>query len=786
VKKFSIVFMMFLLSLLLVACAEDREPPVIEGVEDEQILQGETFDPMEGVSATDHDGNDITDRIEVDGFVNSQILGEHNLTYTVTDEEGLSTTVNRYITVVFETDEPHEIFNGDFSLGTGGWTFDQPGGTASWSVDDEILSVDIESPGNEWWQLQIYQLIEITEGQTYRIDVIARATENKTLGLGLEDTTAGYAMIPGGTHAIELDSEFDTYSFYFTSDRSIDAAKFVFYLGQMGIHEETAIVDIDTVSVTPVEFDESELTIDVETMTYLLVNDPFDALEGVTASLDGDDVTDLIEVRGVVNTNVANRTPYVVQYVVETADHKTFVNRVVDVELGAAPDRLYNSEFEQGITGWTVDFPEGEGTMSVVDGILEAQLDNLGSAWWHIQLSQNERTIEEGVTYRVSFRAKADDPKVVGLGVENPADDFASLIPTAPEWTLTDEYETYTYEFTAEETITTVKYALFLGMMSADDVPTTVYVDHFMVTTVVETGTSVIQNPDMTEEEGWNFDFPEGEGTMHYEDDTLIAAITDVGDYWWHIQLQQDGIQVEAGTSYLVSITLSSSETRVIGIGLEDANEGFANVAGEDIHFEATPEMQTFYYLFTPDEAYSNLKLALFLGRMNDSPESTVTVEQFDMTVADDQNILENSTFEDESHWEFDFPEGEGTMTVENNQLLAELTDIGDAWWHVQLAQLNASIESGASYLVTFRISSDEPRRIGLGIEDPADGFRDLKGDVPVEWDIDETMRTYSFVFNAEDTIDTAKFALFFGWHTDGDAPSNIVVEDFFVIRLAD
>lgn len=789
-KKFSVLALVFMVLFLIAACqtTEDFDPPVFEGVEDTTIMQGETFDPLDGVTATDYDGNDLTDQIGVDGFVNSSILGEHNVTYSVTDDRDQTTTVNRYITVIFETDEPYQVYNGDFSLGTGGWQFDQPGGTAAWSVEDETLRVDIANPGNEWWQLQIYQLLEIEEDVRYRVDIEARSEEGKSLGIGFEDTTAGYAMIAGGTFAIDLTEDFETYTFYFDSDRSIDAAKFVLYLGQMHADEGESSVEVSNVEITLADLDEGDATIEGADDVVIMLNDPFERLDGVSASVDGDDVTESLIVNGIVNTSVANRTPFVVQYILDLDDVFHVVTRVVDVEIGAAPNRLFNTDFEMGITGWTVDFPgnNAEGSMQVVDGELIVELDDVGTEYWHAQLSQSGRLIEEGKTYELAVRAKAEDPKVIGLGIEDANDGFAPLTETLPEFVLTEEYQTFTYQFTADDDYTNIKYALFFGRIAGSDAPTTVTVDFFSVREVVESGASVIENPYMEDDSGWNFDFPVGEGTMTFEDNTVVADITDPADYWWHIQLQQDGITVDAGVAYLVELRIKSSVERVVGLGLEDADSGFASVIDEPLEYTIGEDYETIYYVFTPQASYDNLKIALFLGSIHDDPASIVTIDVFNMTVADDQNIMENSQFETDDVWVFDFAVGEGTMEVEDNTLVADLTDVGDAWWHIQLTQMDRSIEAGETYLVSFRAASSEARRIGLALEDAGDGFRDLKGEVPVEWDLDDAMTTYTFLWHAEDTIDTAKIGLFFGWHTEGDGPSVIEVKDFFVIQLVD
>ncbi|WP_343904028.1 DUF5011 domain-containing protein, partial [Oerskovia paurometabola] len=77
----------------------DNTPPVLEGVGPVEIPEGANFDPLEGVSATDAEDGDLTDQIEVTGTVDTTTPGEYELTYTVTDSDGATTTAVRTVTV---------------------------------------------------------------------------------------------------------------------------------------------------------------------------------------------------------------------------------------------------------------------------------------------------------------------------------------------------------------------------------------------------------------------------------------------------------------------------------------------------------------------------------------------------------------------------------------------------------------------------------------------------------------------------------------------------------------
>ncbi|MCP8337844.1 DUF5011 domain-containing protein [Clostridioides difficile] len=66
--------------------------PVINGVSTATIKIGDEFKIMEGVTAKDYRGQDLTNFIKVKGFVNRYEKGEYNLTYSVIDFKGQETS----------------------------------------------------------------------------------------------------------------------------------------------------------------------------------------------------------------------------------------------------------------------------------------------------------------------------------------------------------------------------------------------------------------------------------------------------------------------------------------------------------------------------------------------------------------------------------------------------------------------------------------------------------------------------------------------------------------------
>lgn len=92
-KKISFILGLLLVVLLTTQCDKDEDKDttipviVLNGSNPLLVDQGSTFvDP--GAVATDDTDGDITDKIERGGHVDTQILGEYELTYNVKDAAG--------------------------------------------------------------------------------------------------------------------------------------------------------------------------------------------------------------------------------------------------------------------------------------------------------------------------------------------------------------------------------------------------------------------------------------------------------------------------------------------------------------------------------------------------------------------------------------------------------------------------------------------------------------------------------------------------------------------------
>ncbi len=120
---------------------------------DQEISQYTSFDAKKNVVATDYDGTDLSNLIEVEGNVNPNVLGEYELTYKVTNSL-LKTATKTIIVRVKENAKP-EIYASDKTIKINSSFDPMEGVSAKDSEDGDLTSniivkenqVDTSTPG---------------------------------------------------------------------------------------------------------------------------------------------------------------------------------------------------------------------------------------------------------------------------------------------------------------------------------------------------------------------------------------------------------------------------------------------------------------------------------------------------------------------------------------------------------------------------------------------------------------------------------------------------------------
>jgi beta-glucanase (GH16 family) len=141
-------------------------------------------------------------------------------------------------------------------------------------------------------------------------------------------------------------------------------------------------------------------------------------------------------------------------------------------------NRLKNGRFDKGIKYWSAGIAGSMDATILLENdpgsgnnFIKADIQTVGTVPWDAQLSQRGFELENGQEYKVSFSAKADiSGKTISFAVIN-SENFQ--VYAGETYTLSDEWTTYTYEFSMTGTASGMfnfDLAAEIGTYSIDDV----------------------------------------------------------------------------------------------------------------------------------------------------------------------------------------------------------------------------------------------------------------------------------------------------------------------------
>ncbi len=489
------------------------------GLEDTTVVAGNEVDLKKEISVIDSIDGDITDNVVIlndvdheeelkaNGWYNDYIEFEENLTgvYFVYYKIENSTGVIEYRSKKFIVEQGYNVVNGNFALRKSFWTLDAPGGTATWSVNEGEASVSIANSGTEWWAIQLMQTVSLKQGKTYKLSIEAKSPQEKTISFEFEDPTDGYRMLFGGINVQRLTTEYKTYDTYYTADKNYSSAKAVIYMGHMSDTDKLPSSTPDQVVIRRVKIEEVNLNPDVvftvpANLSYALNGftlDPndtsgkpiFDPMAGVSASFNGENITDQIKVVGIVTPNILARTNYLLQYVVTGNNYVSYHTRMITVTMEKQYNwQIINDHFTSWLAGWTVDMnqtnaPGSSANFTQVSDGLSIEMVKKGTANWHMQIEQVGLKFEAGKTYEVEIRVKGmnlgANKKVTFEVAANLGSGFTTYGNAAQTVDLTEEFTTYSFEFTPSVNLNNARIGFQFGNIN---VGTVVILNYFTIT----------------------------------------------------------------------------------------------------------------------------------------------------------------------------------------------------------------------------------------------------------------------------------------------------------------
>lgn len=719
----------------------DTVAPLLFGVSDIVINVGDDFDPRAGISAIDNIDGTITANIVVTGTYDVDIAGIYTLTYTITDAAGNVTTQNRQLVVRVQPTSELFITNGDFSEPLDGtWThWAGEGGASTVAIVNGVLEYDITANGNQWWSSQFSQPnLVVPQGKGFKFSFEAKADTPRAIVVKLENAQ----YVSYFDQAIMLTTEWQTYEVeFFVNVPTITNGKLIFGGGTNASYLDgdsgnaLTKVYLDNISFTEQEGLEDDVppTINGATARILDQNQAFDPLQGITVSdnMDVDLTLDDLVITGTVD--VATPGEYTLTYsLTDASGNNTTVTRTITVLEGLAPSTFVvnNGDFEEdqlepdpqpADVGWGW---HGAASFSVMikDGVAKIDIHTLGTVPFGVQFYQQNRVIEQGRIYKITFDARADIARPIQVALEEGTSRrFDQIVD------LTTEWATYTiYIDHILPGYTNGKFAFFMGLVGSNSVPTTVYLDNVeieRIAEIIDTEAPMLRGiEDYIIRKGINFDPLAGVSIFDNVDKEL--TLTDI--------VVDSNLDVDVVGTYTITYTIEDSAE----------NEG---VYTRTIHVKEAIDM----------------------------PENKFVVINGDFSV--DQSTPYAQPAVDGWGWH-----GAGTFTVNIAEgiMTQVVTSVGIVPHGTQFYQQNRVIDTRATYLLTFDAKVDLARSIRLSLEagTTVNWFEIV--DITTEW------ATYqAYITIPAGGFTNGKFAFFAGL-VEPDSPATTFYLDNITLEL--
>jgi len=171
------------------APAGDNTAPEISGVFDQAVEAGTPFDAFAGVSASDKEDGDLSGKIVItsmpdlsfsNGKVTVEAPGDYELTYSVTDKDGLETKAYATLTVTRQAGEAVVYQDLDFNVGepdAHGWEARiGESAQATGELKQGAFVFDISDPGDGDGAVQLVKPGFALEAGDYRIKIWAKSS----------------------------------------------------------------------------------------------------------------------------------------------------------------------------------------------------------------------------------------------------------------------------------------------------------------------------------------------------------------------------------------------------------------------------------------------------------------------------------------------------------------------------------------------------------------------------------------------------------------------------------
>lgn len=493
-------------------------------------------------------------------------------------------------------------------------------------------------------------------------------------------------------------------------------------------------------TTTGVQDTEAPVISGVDDITIYL-NTDFDPMEGVSAidNVDGD-ITDQITVTGIVDTTKTG-TNFLKYSVTDQAGNKKEETRYVYVEVDPnliGDEIIQNGDFSLGNAVWGFSLFEGAaGSFTVVDEVGVVTVD--APSWNPAapRLESNIIEFENGVTYEITFDAKADAVRSINVQVGqllSGAPWFVDYKPSQPQiFDLSTDWQTFSFKFTMNaatgEGQLLFENGTVNGGVGTANLATVIYYDNVSIvesTPDPDTAAPIISGAtDLVLETGAVYDPLEGVTVFDVVDGNIVL---DSSNYVSDVDTSTPG-------EYTVTYTVSDVAGNIATLTI--------NVTVVSLVFDNTDDIT--------DGTF----------------ETTTTI------VPEVQDTEENgyADITDPEIWYYYVADWDGaaaTFSVIGEAAVIEVTAVGGDDWSVMLKQKGIELVTGETYKLTFTASSTVARDIIAKVSD----------NHAQTFSLTESAATYSFIFTYEGEYKDMERVMFMLGNMANYAASTITIDD--------
>lgn len=257
-----------------VACGDngnaENTKPVITGVKETVTVEaGSVFDALDGVTASDKEDGNITNKIVVtsmpsldfvDGKATPENAGTYELTYSVTDSGKLTAEEYSTLTVTRKKGTTEELvafdfsnaIAGDFKNWFGGYV-EPAAGTAG--LEEGAIVYNVTNPGTDSGQIMLKKIIDV-KAASYKLKVYLKSSVPTYMHIGARNAQAEGFVNYNAAFGIAVDTSVKAYELDFNVEQ-VSQCELGLYLGKIEVDEQHATPDNYVITIVKAEIYET-------------------------------------------------------------------------------------------------------------------------------------------------------------------------------------------------------------------------------------------------------------------------------------------------------------------------------------------------------------------------------------------------------------------------------------------------------------------------------------------------------------------------------------------------